>query len=146
MSSKEEIIHLQGWKLRHIKNPDYPNKSLDEYIQVAEYWKEEFIEVWYWLIYQGKDKEGYAPPLEKLIDWRPEFNCWRDATNEEMKEIMKYIKSGNYHRLKENYTFVKTYRNTSKKLGGDIKIPISFIDRLPNGWIVKKWRSNEELE
>jgi len=159
MSNREEIIKPQGWKLVYILNTDYPKKSLDEYIQVAQYWNEEFIEIWYWLIYQGKDPRGYAPPIEKKIkvhhyptitymtSWEPQPNSWREANDKEMDEILVYINSGKYHILKETHTKVKTYSTLEEeKLSTGIIIPISYIFKLPNGLIVKKWRSNEDQE
>jgi len=136
-----------GWKISTIPNPDYPRKSLEEYIQVAEWWNEEFIETWYWLIYQGKDPEGYQSPNNiSEYEWEPGYNCWREANNEEFKIIQNYIREGKYidlRRIKKGKFKVKSEERIRQK-AKYIELPISFILKLDNGWIVKKWRANDE--
>uniref|UniRef100_A0A6H1ZZK0 Uncharacterized protein n=1 Tax=viral metagenome TaxID=1070528 RepID=A0A6H1ZZK0_9ZZZZ len=149
----------QGWNLTWIPNPNYPNRSLEEELQVAA-WDKEFIQVWYWLIYQGKDTEGYREPREKKkilrrlpegysynTYWEPEHNSWREANNEEMKIIKEYHDKGEYTRLQEKTYLVKVLTRRTKKeqrsLEREIPIVVSYIDKLPNNWIVKAWRSNE---
>lgn len=154
----------QGYNLKWIKNPNYPENSIEEEIQIAR-WDNEFVEVWYWLVYQGKDPEGFAEPSRKNIkkdkervwkyyryypegsrygyNWKPENNCWREATDKEILEIKKELKSVKARRLREVSKKVATLEG--QKLSGEVEIPISYIYKLSSGKIVKRWRHHGEI-
>ena len=139
------------------------NEDNLELIEVKEGWRQifneagevefiqdsEFIEYWYWLVYQGKNPEGYRKPDGILTEnWKPEFNCWRDATKEEIAMIKDKFKTENFILIdKKTYTAIA---KVSQERGFEdidnqvsIEIPISIIYKLlPEGLIVKMWKSN----
>jgi len=153
----EQIVVPQGYKVNWISNPSYPNKSLDEELQVLT-WDREFVETWYWLVYIGKDPNDYREPLNRKKIWKsypegrsyhtywiPSPNNWRDATDTEIKLIKREFKKGLARRLKQSYMKIPTYQEGKEKgkITGAIDIPISYIYKLSNGLIMKRWRSNE---
>lgn len=155
LNPEYEVVS-QGYNLKWLPNPNYPEHSLQEEIKIAV-WDHEFVETWYWLIYQGKSKNYKQPDNAKKIwkhypegssyysTWNPEPNSWRVATDKEVETIKDYLKKSKFWSDK-TYT-IKTViletKRTEKEVSSlprEIDIPISFIFILDNGWIVKRWR------
>jgi len=134
-NGKETVIVTTGWHVKLIPNPDYPSKSLNEFIEKITL-EDEFIETWYWLVYQGSHPENPS---------KVEKNAWRSLKENEYKIIQDFIQKG-------KYSIIGSKKQKFKVVSGEkaqieyIEIPISYIFRLNNGMIVKKWRSLEEDE
>jgi len=102
---------------------------------------DEIIIKWYWLIYRGKDPEGFRKPADiPEHKWEPEYSSWREATDEEMRLIFNGFKKGEFIKLKEHpgeFQYKEYLLNKQ----------VSVLYKFPKlNLIVKKWRANiEEL-
>jgi hypothetical protein len=150
----EILVVSQGYNVKWIPNPDYPRKSEEEFIQVAQ-WDNEFVEIWYFLTYQGKDSEGFREPFKKVKKykdyiegrryyyyWEPEKDSWRGSTKE---EIIEFYNDQYAIRLRTEHTKIKIFKGFKAKLSSEeIEIPISQTYKLSSGKIIKRWRSFED--
>ena len=137
-SNPQEEIQERGVVL--VPNPSMAEEDEYPFIAVNE---EEVVEIWYWLVYQGRNPNGWRCPENRTeATWGPEYNCWRTANREDMKIITDAVRND---KAKHYKTITEKFKMASgeekKKRASYIEIPMSTTFVIPeHNMIVRKWR------
>jgi len=136
-NNPQEEIKEEGYLL--IDNPERRKKGEDPLIAIPE---KEVLERWIWLVYVGKDPEGWrCPDNLKEWEWHPQPNSWKEANEEEMKIITDAIRNDkalHYKTITEKYKKVSALKE--KKISY-VELPVSITFVIPeHHMIVRKWK------